>query len=106
MIGTRQIHDAIDDQRRELGAAPQITGRVIAAQRVGPHLAQATDVLGIDLRQRRVTRSGQIAVIGRPVGGLGLDPCHLGMQDHRCCCGQQQQDPVKPSQSITQSDSP
>ena len=58
VVGTGQIHDPVDDQGREFGTTAQVARRRIAAQRVGPCLAQAADVLGVDLRQRRVARPG------------------------------------------------
>jgi hypothetical protein len=76
-ITRRHIHDPIDDDRRDLmedfgGAGGAVhcgdgnTGR--GPQAIGPDLLQLSDVGGVDLGQRGVTRAREIAVVGGPVG--------------------------------------
>ena len=75
VIGARQVHDAVDHQRNELRAPAQIARGAIAPEFVGPGFAELVDVFGVDLSQRRVSGTGQIAVVAGPVAGLGS---HLG----------------------------
>ena len=88
----RQIHDAVDDDRRRLGidaaaasAGGSRRGR-IALQGIGPHARQLRDVPGIDLLQRRIAGAGQVVAVHRPVaadrlGGAWLGAAELGEED-------------------------
>ena len=73
-IARRQIHHAIDHDRRDLliklAGAVAVDGLAFAVERVVPGLGELADVGGIDLRQRRVARAGEIAIEHRPVRGL------------------------------------
>ena len=64
VVGYREIHHAIDDQRRSFNRA------LIDVGSKDPREAQRVDVTRIDLIQRAVTASRIIAVIRRPrIGG-------------------------------------
>ena len=94
----RQIHDAVDDNRRRLGieargAAPS-TGRRrrrLRLQAIRPHLRQLRDVLRVDLPQRRVAAPDQISSVHRPVALAPVRELRLrsGGADEERCGGRQ-----------------
>ena len=62
--GRRQVHDAVDDQRRALEAVEH-------SRLEGPDRNQSGDVLGVDLLQRTVAMSVVGAAVHQPVAIVG-----------------------------------
>ena len=77
-IRGRQIHDAVDDNRRRLGihtggtAPPASRCRRTGLQAVCPGFREARDVPGVDLGQRRIRRAGVVVAVHRPVEGAAV----------------------------------
>ena len=74
-IARGQIHHAVHHDGRDLLEDFERAGRLVdrgdgaarlRAQAVRPRLRERCDVLRVDLRQRRVARAGEVAIVGGP----------------------------------------
>ena len=70
-VRRREVHHAIDHDRRHLRVgAPVVRAAVLAVQVVGPGAGKAADVRGRDLIERRIAGSRGGAAVHRPVARI------------------------------------
>ena len=82
-VRRRQVHDVADDDRNCLGREQARGARWTHV--IDPCLAQAGDIGGRDLSQRREALCAQIAVVARPVADA-LRPRRSGERERRSRC--------------------